>query len=306
LQESAIIRMCVREGVLVVWIVGIVLLLTLGSAGLCVVLSFGVELTVLRSAARSNASETPRDEAAVSPPVAGSNATERNGHLTRIFFFIHVPKCAGWETWQAIKEIANAGHVCERPEPVVLWPPGKSWRNAGCASGGNSMGIHCSLSEISDCYESGNMQRVDKGHCVEKEWVMGKKDRPVYHVYPIRTFKFITVLREPVDRVVSEFYWWKPWPLEPAWDQPLHRASSQDNLTAWALSPHNNAHNRMTKQVAFLPSMRAPSSAFLHLLRRRVGEAVLVVAVRPVRGRRAVGSGQPGRRAVEQCDPIAA
>jgi hypothetical protein len=103
------------------------------------------------------------------------------------------------------------------------------------------------------------MEEVDRGHCATGHHVHPIFDLKKHHVYRIGAFKFITVVRDPLNRVVSEFYWWKRSPFEKAWDLPLHMASSK-GLMVWALSPHNNAHNRMTKQIAFFPSLRAPSS----------------------------------------------
>ncbi|CAK0832907.1 unnamed protein product [Prorocentrum cordatum] len=106
------------------------------------------------------------------------------------------------------------------------------------------------------------MANADKGHCGGKKNNRRLGKKYVYSDYSVRAFKFITLLREPVDRVVSEFFWWrsKMKMNERAWDQPLHTAA-RESLMAWVSSPHNNAHNRMTKQLAFFPSMRAPGRA---------------------------------------------
>lgn len=112
---------------------------------------------------------------------------------------------------------------------------------------------------------------VNKGYCGSKRrkghnrGIEAKRNSHGKMPYPLRPFKFITVLREPVDRVVSEYYYIARLASMPhgknkvelAMDESLLEAY-QSGLMAWALSPYNNAHNRMTKQLAFFPSMRAP------------------------------------------------
>jgi len=273
------LSMCgLRPGVLVFWALSVVLsvalALVVATRGIAV--SWGSELagpprphaveagseSVSGSMASSEAAgfSTSVNEKEIqheSGPVARRIAGGQETNVTRMFFFTHVPKSAGWETWTAIKAVANAGQVCERPNPVMLWPPGIPWGDMGCSS----HGVHCSHSEITDCYLSHKMGQAQKGHCGAKKPKRRLPERWLAKspVYTIRAFKFITVLRKPVDRVVSEYYWWRPKSGEKAWDRELH-AATKGGLMGWALSPHNNAHNRMTKQVAFFPSMRAPGT----------------------------------------------
>jgi len=68
----------------------------------------------------------------------------------------------------------------------------------------------------------------------------------VHFWYPNSTFNYVSMLREPVDRVLSHYFYHKTEPRDPG-----HRLALEMSLEEW-INKSKNAHNRMT---AFLSGM---------------------------------------------------
>lgn len=162
-----------------------------------------------------------------------------------IYPFIHIPKCAGsefWECfWSSLPRLEDGDPTWSHMFPSTGW----SYHSLGCSSHPKG-GAHCTVDELEDCL------------------VGGFATTPNYKYSPQPTsHKFITILRNPVTRVLSEYYWWtQPGKVVTAWPNELILAA-KDGLKEWVLSPYNVAHNRMVKHLAPPPGIKAPVRAGL-------------------------------------------
>ena len=161
-----------------------------------------------------------------------------------LLIYLHVPKTAG-STYR--KLLVNA------KSEFTNWYPNKtthSWNSPGCIKNRNFGGTHCSVAELTNCVEKGFLEGVSENHKDGEDNVKNPR------------LNFVTVLRHPVDRVISEYFWWKNpnninhRPCAPAWNREMCKV--QENITAWVLSGHNTAHNRQFKSMIGLVKMRTP------------------------------------------------
>merc|ERR1719421_2027572 len=164
--------------------------------------------------------------------IGAVNAAEiRSIQLAANIAFMHVPRTGGDSFFDALNASAAANHLS-------LFPPSDlvhSWTAPGCTQkegvGGTA---HCTFSELAACLEKGTH----------------RKD-----------LQFVTVVREPVARTISEFYWWTrthagKTSAERFWNTRT-ASEARHGLMAWATDPRNNAFNRQVKYLA----MAAPDPA---------------------------------------------
>jgi len=123
-----------------------------------------------------------------------------------------------------------------------------SWNSPGCAAP-NWGGTHCGYAEINNCLETGRASLP-----------AGVADR---QARPLATLGFVSIIRDPVDRVLSEFFYWrKSCRPGPQWTAELCAAAQKKGAAgfrAWVLSPFNNGANRMTKMLSNDRRMKAPA-----------------------------------------------
>ena len=93
------------------------------------------------------------------------------------------------------------------------YPDGEhSFHDRGCGLGGGA--AHCDFSELEICFGVDYTRRIApdlKGPPLE----MIRKRIPDYHLpfhpshfaFGVSHLKYVTLLRDPVERVVSEFFW---------------------------------------------------------------------------------------------------
>ena len=199
-----------------------------------------------------------------------------------VLAFIHIPKCAGTSFFNRCREVTGQGpgrtHAsgdAEAGGPAdggFTWYPqeacytslsdGKSevcrtnsWNSPGCSSEPFG-GTHCGVSETADCLDRGLAQLTPP--------LRPNDPKPL----------FVTIIRNPVERVLSEYAWWKKrcarergWTAGLCAAHKIRGASPEERLLAWINTRDNNAHNRMAKMLAHLPAMRAPGASQSHCVR---------------------------------------
>ena len=152
--------------------------------------------------------------------------------------FIHIPKTAGSTFKQSIDFYSST---------QFQWFPRrakKSWNAPGCRKNYSKHYIakkqhhiygptHCGFSEMKSCF-SKKMALIDYGHA--------------------KTVKYVSIIRDPVERVISEYFWWRKLITNKnnkrppkAWPENLREVSG--NLTEWLLHKDNTAHNRQFKSL---------------------------------------------------------
>lgn len=144
---------------------------------------------------------------------------------------MHVPRTGGDSFFDALN--ASAG-----VRDLSLFPPSElvhSWTAPGCTQQEGVHGTaHCTLSELAACLEKGT-HRED--------------------------LRFVTVVREPVARTLSEFHWWTRTHAGKSSAQRFWNTQTaneaEHGLLSWAMDPRNNAYNRQVKYLA----MAAPDPA---------------------------------------------
>lgn len=191
-----------------------------------------------------------------SPPTNRSNsaitqrilARDRAVELTNlsaahktIHVFVHIPKSGGQSFFDVInREYDRAGYT--NASNLFLFPEtGFSHASHGCVDPSKRVaGTHCGVSEIHDCITS---NRAIRNH-----------QRIIYD-HESTKLKFITILRNPVKRVVSEYFYWKPCKSNSLipWGEQL--CQDANSFESWLGSPSNVVHNRMVKQLVMLPRM---------------------------------------------------
>mmetsp|Transcript_49598 Transcript_49598/g.92373 ORF Transcript_49598/g.92373 Transcript_49598/m.92373 type:complete len:546 (+) Transcript_49598:50-1687(+) len=181
-----------------------------------------------------------------------------------LLVYIHVQKCAG-SVFKSSLETVVQRSLAQRHPRVFRWfpvPDAYSYKHGGCHALDS---MHCTFSEIQTCLLA---------------------DRAVLkHLGPHRRAAaarstFVTILRQPVQRVVSEFFWGRRNWCQNATAEFLnstHRSEqymwhsrsclhanngrfgnfpkamthvfSEQDLINWVKSPENLSHNRLTKHL---------------------------------------------------------
>lgn len=127
--------------------------------------------------------------------------------------------------------------------PHLEWYPDSNtntWNSLGCREGATFGGTHCGYSEIKSCMDD---------------------HKATLDYSKLDTIKYFSVIRDPVERVISEYFWWKnkpPGKPPGAWTQSLKHASK--NFTAWILHADNSAHNRQFKSFVDFSDIGYPTS----------------------------------------------
>lgn len=153
-----------------------------------------------------------------------ANKAERIG-------FVHVPKCAGSSFFSVLLQVTIN-------KSVEIYPPrsGTSFNAPGCTTRLHG-GVHCGYSDLYPCL---NLQFKRRNH----------SHSAFFANSDIKDLKFVTIIRDPADRMVSEYFWWAPC-NEKSWS----KAVCNLNLTDWMRSPHNTARNRLTKMLVDVHGM---------------------------------------------------
>ena len=149
---------------------------------------------------------------------------------------VHIPKCAGASFWLTV--------VRSLPSSVPRYPRSTNTLAVGC---GTAVGSHhCSVRELEACAERAGPVAV-----AVPRWL------------PAGEVRYVTVVREPVARVVSEYMWAVTekrgklrngfhgqfdWRRE-TWDA-LPTQDPSRFFRAWVLDGANTAHNRMSRMLA--------------------------------------------------------
>ena len=124
--------------------------------------------------------------------------------------------------------------------PHFEWYPDSdthSWNSLGCRKGAQFGATHCGFSEIRSCIDS---------------------HEATLNYSKLDTIKYFSVIRDPVERVISEYFWWKNEATPGAWTESLKQASK--NFTAWILHPDNSAHNRQFNSFVDFSDIGHPES----------------------------------------------
>lgn len=176
--------------------------------------------------------------------------------LTKIMAHIHIPKCSGHDFKEKLCKVAK-----------------NDFRHfPGCADFSHSPGCgppewsptHCGYDEVDDCLRRGMARDLTKGN---------RLGAPFPAVQPHQRPLFATVLRDPVERVISEFYWWKGTAphknctRHPQWGKELCQAA-QKGIEAWVRSPYNIAHNRQARYFAAKNDI-APGNKSYHIVTQK-------------------------------------
>ena len=141
---------------------------------------------------------------------------------TTILPFIHIPKTGGSSFWLKLKQkIGSSSPKIKN----ILYPPKnfKSFNSPGCKKGKSFGNTHCGFVELENCFNQGWAEI--KNHYMSR--------------------KYISIIRHPVQRVISEYYWWKSRNCNPAWSESL--CQDRENFKNWILNEENTAHNRQVK-----------------------------------------------------------
>ena len=188
--------------------------------------------------------------------------------------FVHVPKSAGASFWTSVRAIVALANASSRVR-IFFGDDDNPTTNPGCASGRHGA-THCSAAEIDTCLLRGLATQLVHPNPARPYTISNRPFLLAEGVLP----RFVVVLREPVARLRSEFYWWavseRPynhassfyncssspigdWPLElceafAARPAAPPRSPGFANATAaafvrWLRHPANRAHNRQTKQL---------------------------------------------------------
>ena len=200
--------------------------------------------------------------------------------------FIHIPKCAGTGFMTGAVRLTH-GDAEETAESAALWFPGKlcgyfdkvkgapddcrrnSWNSPGCGAQPYG-GTHCGYSETVDCLKRGLAETPKGWYASGNNGVLGgggggsaggSVGKPMSTPTPSACTKlvFASVVREPIDRLISEYFWWAKkchrdgdaWSKEACNVTKTGRGfADQGTVMRWLESPYNNAANRMTKMFA--------------------------------------------------------
>ena len=207
--------------------------------------------------------------------------------------FVHVPKCGGTSFEAVVQQMRSRNHV---------------WFGATGSHPGCGKYSHCSVSELARCFDEGRALicraqpdwRSNSSECArqllarrdEVGLPFGSWQRP-----PILMPRYVTMVRDPVERTVSEWFWfgqrhllsWKT--CTQVWTAAVceltggERHHNVSALLRWMAAPGNTAGNRQTQMLsdvrwAFGAAADRPcatmSASFIHLYSWRrylVGDA---------------------------------
>ena len=118
---------------------------------------------------------------------------------TTLLTYIHIPKTAGatfknnFHSRVIRPKTTKFTKSFIKPQPYKnFFPPARlsSWSHPGCGRFAVDSGLHCGYSELSDCVKNRRGKFLSRFEGVSNV-----------------TNKFFTILRSPVERVISEFVW---------------------------------------------------------------------------------------------------
>jgi len=135
--------------------------------------------------------------------------TQQEDSNHAIHAWMHIPKTAGTTAYNMYMKALHDNNFTIYPNKG-----GNDWNTPGCGGKDTHGGTHCARSEIQDC---------------------------LTHIYPERSYKFHTIIRHPVERVISEYFWWKRGNTG-AWTSSMH--ATKYDLRKWLLDEGNVANNR--------------------------------------------------------------
>ena len=143
------------------------------------------------------------------------------------------------------------------PPRQTYWFPSRAamtYASPGCALG-RWGGTHCSATELDQCLRGGHGLHVSPPQDLSHPWrsVGAARIHPIVLPHSAEP-RFIAVVREPVTRLQSEFYWWAHTENGPplAWTMGAYNASlrreGEDDLapafSRWVRSPYNTASDQ--------------------------------------------------------------
>ena len=167
--------------------------------------------------------------------------------------YIHIPKTAGTTFKSKIDAVTqnidikrnsgyqkfDSGSNQNTENQHSEWYPDShthSWLTPGCMK---HLGdeTHCGFSEIRSCINA---------------------HQATLNYSKLDTIKYFSVVRDPVERVISEYFYWKniASPGTGAWSTSLKQASQ--NFTSWILHADNSAHNSQFKSFVDFPDIGNP------------------------------------------------
>lgn len=120
--------------------------------------------------------------------------------------WFHIPKTSGFSTYNHMM-LPLKPHIQIYPDTQLPMGIGEN-----IALGCHMQHWHCTLYELEDCFK--------------------------------KKMKWVTIIRDPVDRVLSEYYFYKNKQRYYGWSKSM--ISKKDNLTAWILDENNTAHNKQS------------------------------------------------------------
>jgi hypothetical protein len=172
-----------------------------------------------------------------------SNEPNRRPGRNDVIVFVHIPKTAGSVFFDKMRG---------RAKGLKYYPDGQhSFHDRGCGEKGGT--AHCDYTELAMCFE--------------KDYTKGM---PSHLLRPATQLKYVTLLREPVQRVVSEYFWGCgakvnkrftgehegkvlfDWPRS-LWNNMANsclKGAPLAELQKWFKEPSNPAHNRYMKMLA--------------------------------------------------------
>ena len=106
-----------------------------------------------------------------------------NNSSDLLLTFIHIPKTSGSSFFNTVREAAVTADIKIFPNHQ------NSFNSPGCRKNREFGGTHCSFSELNDCF-------------VTKRAQIG------YENLQNPTNKYFSIIRNPIDRVISEYFWW--------------------------------------------------------------------------------------------------
>ena len=194
--------------------------------------------------------------------------------INTTIFMVHIPKTAG-STFR--------NNLLRLSTPYFnFYPPSRfsSWNSPGCKSSKTFGGTHCSFSELLNCYrERGMVQYVRGPEKSESRQYTGEfiGSTSRYRVFPEeiesgtisssnepleKNIRWITIIRDPIKRVVSEYFYWRNQvcsrPSDKAHPWSNNLCLQKHNFTNWIISPFNSAHNKYIKSLNYYPDLKAP------------------------------------------------